>query len=128
MSLPADPLATVSRDERGGVIVVSVRGEVDVSNTAALGQELSEISNQALGLVVDVSGVDYLDSAGIALLYELHLRLERRGQALVVVAPATGAPRRVLELTAFNTRAAIADELETAVSTIRETAGGRAHH
>jgi anti-anti-sigma factor len=126
MGLPADPLATVSRDEQGGVIVVAVRGEVDVSNTAVLGHQVAEISNQALGLVVDFSCVDYLDSAGIALLYELHLRLERRGQVLVVVAPAAGAPRRVLELTAFNTRAAIADELETAVTTIRGGGAGPA--
>jgi stage II sporulation protein AA (anti-sigma F factor antagonist) len=119
ISQPTGPLATVSRHEQGGVLIASVRGEVDISNAAELGRELSEISNHVLGLVVDISGVTYLDSAGVALLHELHLRLERRGQILVVVAPASGAPRRVLEITAFDTRASISDDVSVAVAVIR---------
>lgn len=116
---PADPLASVSRNEQDGVMVACVQGEIDVSNADQLGEELSEVSNQALGLVVDLREVNYLDTTGIALLYNLHLRLERREQKLVVVAPAPGAPRRVLELTGFDTRVALADEAEAALAAIR---------
>lgn len=120
---PADRLVSVRRHERSGVIVAAVQGEIDISNAAQVGRELTEIPNEALGLVVDLGGVEYLDSAGIALLHELHLRLERRRQVLVVVAPADGAPRRVLELTAFDTRAAVTDEVDAAVAAVRGVGG-----
>jgi anti-anti-sigma factor len=128
VAAPMDRLASVSRHEQGGVSIASIGGEIDVSNVAQLGHELTEIPNHALGLVVDLTGVQYLDSAGISLLYELHLRLDRRGQVLVVVAPPAAAPRRVLELTAFNTRALLADDVPSAVATIRETGESRAHN
>src|SRR5258708_2355989 len=108
---PTPPLASVTRRDEAGVIIAEVQGEVDASNAADVGRELTDISNRSLGLVVDLAQVGHLDSTGIALLYELHLRLERRGQSLAVVAPAGGAARRVLELTAFDTRAAVTDDV-----------------
>lgn len=123
MNAPTNRLASVSRQERDGVVVAALRGEIDVSNAAQLGHELTEISNHALGLVVDLCGVTYLDSAAIALLYDLHLRLERRAQVVVVVAPASGTPRRVLDLTAFTTRAELADDVNAAVDAIRRASG-----
>jgi anti-sigma B factor antagonist len=120
VNLPADQLASVTRHEQGGVIVATVRGEIDVSNATQIGRELTEVPNHLLGLVVDLGAVRYLDSTAIALLYELHIRLERRGQGLAVVAPADGAPRRVLAITAFETRAAVADHVEAAVAAVRQ--------
>lgn len=119
MTPPADQLASVTRHEQDGVIVATVRGEIDVSNATQIGRDLTEVPNHSLGLVVDLGAVRYLDSTAIALLYELHIRLERRGQGLAVVAPADGAPRRVLALTAFETRAALADDVEAAVAAVR---------
>jgi anti-sigma B factor antagonist len=116
----ADQLASVSRLDRSGVIVATVRGEIDISNAAQVGSELTAISNSALGLVADLGAVEHLDSAGIAVLYELHLRLSRRGQHLVVVAPPGRAPRRVLELIAFDRQVELADELDAAVDTVRQ--------
>jgi anti-sigma B factor antagonist len=116
---PADNLASVRRHEQHGVIVATVQGEIDVSNATEIGRELTDVPNHSLGLVVDLGAVRYLDSTAIALLYELQLRLERRGQGLAVVAPAEGAPRRVLALTAFETRATLADDASAAVAAVR---------
>lgn len=121
---PGDPLGSVSREEHNGVIVATVRGEVDVSNVAQIGRELMEVPNEALGLVVDLDQIDYLDSAGIALLYELHLRLERRAQSLVVVAPGHGTPRRVLEFTAFSTKVVLVDTVDAAIEAVQGAVGG----
>jgi anti-sigma B factor antagonist len=107
------------------VIVATVQGEIDVSNATEVGIELTEISNQPLGLVVDLGQVTHLDSAGIALLYDLHMRLDRRGLCLVVVAPAGAPARRVLELTAFDSRARLAEEVDTAAGAARDA--GRSH-
>jgi anti-sigma B factor antagonist len=111
----------VDRREEEGVIIAAVHGEIDASNATEIGRELADISNQAVGLVVDLGDLGYLDSTGIALLYDLHVRLDRRGQNLVVVAPSHGAARRVLELTAFDQRATVADELGAAVTVARSS-------
>lgn len=121
---PSDRLASVSRREEDGVIIAAVGGEIDASNAAEIGRELTDISNRTLGLVVDLAQVGHLDSTGIALLYELHTRLGRRGQNLVVVAPSGGAARRVLELTAFDTRAAVTGDVAAAVTAARLIGGG----
>jgi anti-anti-sigma factor len=123
MSPTSDPLAFVRRREEDGVIVATVHGEIDASNAVEIGRALTDISNQALGLVVDLGEVGYLDSTGIALLYDLHTRLDRRGQKLAIVAPARGAARRVLELTAFDTRTTVAEELDAALSAARASGG-----
>jgi anti-anti-sigma factor len=119
----SDRLASVTRSEDDGVVVASVRGEIDASNATEIGRELTDISNREIGLVVDLGEVGHLDSTGIALLYELHVRLGRRGQSLGVVAPAGGAARRVLELTAFDTRAPVTEDLDGAVAAVRSAGG-----
>ena len=82
-------------------------------------ERCAELVETASGLAVDLTRVHYLDSTGIALLYELHLRLRRRRQGFVVISPAGTPPRRVLELTAFDQRAALAEDLEGAVAALR---------
>jgi anti-anti-sigma factor len=94
-----------------------VTGEIDVSNVAEISSQLTEISNQPLGLVVDLDAVTHLDSAGIAMLYDLHTRLDRRRLRLVVVAPPGAPARRVLELTAFDRRARVAEDVDAAAVT-----------
>jgi anti-anti-sigma factor len=120
----SDGLASASRRQDGDVLIVTFRGEIDASNAAEVGRELTGISNRTVVLVVDLAQVGHLDSTGIALLYELHARLARRGQSLVVVAPTGGAARRVLELTAFDTWAAVADDVDAAVAAAQSTGAG----
>lgn len=71
------------------VVVAHVDGEIDMSNADELARALAaQVSNAALGLVVDLVDVGYLDSAGIQLIYELREQLGERGQQLrLVVAP-----------------------------------------
>jgi len=79
-------VADVVSEEHDRVVIVTVRGEIDMSNADALRTELERhVENEALGAVVDLSAVDYIDSTGIQLLYQLSARLETRGQALRVV-------------------------------------------
>lgn len=100
------------------------RGEIDASNAAAVGRELSNLSNRVRGLIVDLCSVRHLDSTGIALLYDLHLRLARRGQSLALIAPVGGAARRVLELCAFDTRTPVVEEVALAFAGARAVPRG----
>ncbi len=92
--------ASELRVERvGDVPVARLQGEVDLGRKAQLAAALAAaVEPRDRGLVLDLSCVDYLDSAGVHLVHELMLALEERGQALRVVAEPGAAVLRVLEL------------------------------
>ena len=83
-----DRLSQVEFEEREGVLIARVSGEVDGSNTVELGRALGEkLPSSAHGLVLDLSGIAYLDSAGIELLFSLARRLGDRRQRLRLSVP-----------------------------------------
>lgn len=89
------PLGTVD-----GVCTLAVTGEVDLANAAEVEDRiLDHTANDLVGVVLDLGGLDYLDSTGLRLLFALAARLEISQIGLeLVVAP--GSPvRRALELT-----------------------------
>jgi len=92
--------ASVTVEERNGVPVVIVAGEVDIVNAAEIGGQLFNAApNTAPGLIVDLAAVTYLDSRGVHLLFELANRLRMRHQQLRLVVPSRALIRRVLVLT-----------------------------
>lgn len=85
-------LADVRAQMSGGILVVSIEGEIDMSNARELGSAIARrLTNEALGAVLDLSNVSYIDSAGIHVVFDLRERLKTRGQALRLVVPA-GSP------------------------------------
>jgi anti-anti-sigma factor len=79
------------------VVLVRLSGDVDLTESPTIQERLAAIvSNAALGLVLDLSGVRYLDSAGVRLLYQTRRRLEQHRQQLRLVVPESGVVRRVL--------------------------------
>lgn len=85
-------LADVQLTEEGHAVIARLSGELDLSNTDNLGARLVEaVPNSALALVADLTDIDYLDSAGIHLVYVLQEKLRVRGQVLRLVIP-TGSP------------------------------------
>ena len=92
-------LADLSIETRGPVLVARLRGEVDMSNAPQLRDELNAATrNDALGLVLDLSEVEYLDSAGIHLIHRLRDSLRTRGQQLRLVIPALSPVNYTLKL------------------------------
>jgi anti-anti-sigma factor len=84
-------------DER--VPVVRVSGQIDMSNAEALTNAILDVvTNRSAGIVVDLSAVEYMDSAGVNMLAELQRRLGWRGQQLAAVATPDSRPWQVLSL------------------------------
>jgi anti-anti-sigma factor len=72
-------------------------GDIDLTGRDAIGPQLIDAAAAATGpLVVDLTGVRYLSSAGVALLAEA---AGRAGSALSLVVAEGSPPARVLELT-----------------------------
>jgi anti-sigma B factor antagonist len=82
-------LADLNVETIGQIVVARLDGEIDMSNAAEIRDAVSRrVSNEALGVVVDITDVGYLDSAAIQVIFELRERLRTRGQQIrLVVAP-----------------------------------------
>jgi anti-anti-sigma factor len=92
-------LAKLRIRERGTVVMAAVEGEVDLSNKDRLTAELTRsVANSSTGLMLDLSGLEFLDSSGVHMLYELAERLANRQQRYAVVLPPNRPPRRAIEL------------------------------
>ena len=82
-------LADLTIRVQDGIVYATFRGDIDMSNVPEIRSELNHTTtNQALALVLDLSEVEYLDSAGIHLVHNLHVSLRSRGQKLGLVIPA----------------------------------------
>jgi anti-anti-sigma factor len=96
-----------------GVIAVKVSGEIDMSNVAELRKAILEATpNEALGCVLDFTALDYIDSAGIHLLYRLGDNLRSRGQTLRVVIPPGSPASDALRLAGVKRHVDIVAELD----------------
>jgi len=84
------------REERGA-LVVSFKGEVDLENSPRAREVLLDCVGRGLPVFVDLSGVSYIDSSGVASLVEAFQLAKQKGStfALVAVNPAA---MRVLAL------------------------------
>jgi anti-anti-sigma factor len=116
----APTLARVERCERESVRLVSVSGELDISNVGMLERATFDLANDSLGIVVDLREASYIDSATISVLFRLQNSLQRRGQALRVVCGAGSSAGRVLELSGFDRELTCECDPERAVDAIRE--------
>jgi anti-anti-sigma factor len=109
--------ADVTVELRGATVVAQLSGEVDMANAAYVHDELLRaVPNDAVALVVDLSPARYLDSAAIALLFDVARRLEARRQALRLVLPPGSPLERVLVLTEVGTVAPIHQDLASALA------------
>jgi anti-anti-sigma factor len=113
-------LAQLHLDDEDGILIASVEGEIDLSNAAELEVAISHaVENEALGLVVDLARVDYLDSSGVTLLFNLARRVSRRQQAFVVVVPGEAHVREILSLSGAAEALALHESLAKALSQLK---------
>ena len=114
----AGGLARLQVSRRGPVTVLGIAGELDISNIGEVRGVVADLSNHELGLVLDFTELEYLDSTGISLLYEMARRLRQRDQELVVVCPVQAPPRRAIEITGLGAQTRVFEELEPAMSAL----------
>jgi len=109
--------AVVSADE---VVVGFLTGEIDLSNAKELEAEIEgAVPNTALGMVLDLSALTYLDSSGIRLLLSLAGRLRWRGQDLVLATPPESRCRRVLSLAGIESTVLLETTVDEARARLR---------
>lgn len=114
-----NPLATIAEERRGDTAVARVNGEIDASNTLWLGTRLRAlVSNHSDGLVVDLSETTYLDSAGIALFFDLGAELRRHLLHLQLVMPEGSPIARMAALTGLDSVVPVHARLDEALPAV----------
>ena len=109
----------IEQRDRDDVVVARLTGELDISGADSTGQRIAEaVPSSARGVVVDMSDLEFIDSSGVSMLFELARRVGSRRQELRVVAPSGKPVARVLEIVEFDRAAPVHADLDSAVAEI----------
>jgi anti-anti-sigma factor len=100
-----------------GGTIVAISGEIDVCTEASLQQALLRIIRErGARLMLDLSGISFIDCAGLRALLATRRRAEMRGGCMRPIAT-SAAVRRITELT--GTHEALATERGTTARSVR---------
>lgn len=98
------------------IVVVAPKDRVDAFSSPDLRQRLQDlIDNGAQNLVVDLSEVPFLDSAGMAVLVSALKRSRQAGGDVRLVWPQKEEAKRILRLTKFDRVFDMADHASEAI-------------
>lgn len=103
----------------GGVVLVRVLGDIDMSTTPAMIDRAGHAAETGPPrMVVDLSETAFMGAAGLHVLEQLQETLRNRGGDLAVVAPG-GIPLRVLEVTGTTAVFGVVASIEAALARLR---------
>lgn len=91
----------VSFARRGVTDLIRLTGEIDMANAPAIGKEIGRHTDGRSAVLVDLTRVSFLDSAGVRLLDALVGDLDRRGRPIRLVVGESGPARMTLQLCSF---------------------------
>jgi anti-sigma B factor antagonist len=86
---------------RGTASIVTLSGEIDLANAPTIGREIVDVVPGDGAVLIDLTAVSFLDSAGVRLLDALVGDLDDHGRVVRFVVGETGAARMTLQLCAF---------------------------
>jgi anti-anti-sigma factor len=101
---------SVSTEAREGVQIVFVRGDLDRAPAAELNDAI-ERCRDGSPVIIDLSGVDFMSSAGLDVLLR-----DRRSQTALVCPP--GNVARLFEIVRTNRRVPIFKDLDSAIQSV----------
>ena len=101
----------VDTHEREGLVQLSLRGELDLSTAERVEEELRRVEEAGSELVVlDLSGLSFLDSTGLRLMVTADQRARKSGRRLAIVkGPET--VHRVFTITHLDERLQMVDDV-----------------
>jgi anti-anti-sigma factor len=83
--------------EDANPVTLRLDGDLDLTSVTAFEGKIERAAERApAGLIVDLSEIRFIDTAGVAMLFRETARMAERSRPLVYVAPAESTARRVL--------------------------------
>ncbi|HET9516255.1 MAG TPA: STAS domain-containing protein [Actinoplanes sp.] len=97
-----DPSAEwVTFSHFGGADLVRLAGEIDMANAPVIGAQIAARTASSGAVLIDLTAVSFLDSAGVRLLDTLVGAFGERRTPIRLVVPAAGPVRLILTICAF---------------------------
>ena len=108
-------------------LVARLTGEIDMSNAEDMGATvIAAIPAEASGVVLDLSDVEYIDSAGIYVVFGMRASLQARGQSLILVIPSDSPVHDALRLSGADRPGELAGTVDEAVGTLQRPSSAEA--
>jgi anti-sigma B factor antagonist len=74
-------------ERESGQVVAVLRGELDVTYAASVAARLAVIATSDREVIVDLAGLEFIDSSGLAALVQARKHARRAGSDLLLAAP-----------------------------------------
>lgn len=104
----------VAKEIDNGIAVCKITGEININSSTQLRGLFDELINQGQKkVIVDFSGLDYIDSAGLAVMIELLQRLQRASGVLRLCA-LNKRIKSIFEVTKLSNIFSIHDNIDSA--------------
>lgn len=107
---------TIRRAEVRGVVVVHVTGEVEALTAGRLGDAVVDALGDGRAVVLDLTDVRFLDSAGLATLLRVTQESEDRGEPLRIAVDQNRPVVRPIQITGLEHRLALYESVDEAVA------------
>ncbi len=96
----------------GAAAVIIVSGELDLASSPKFEQQLEQVSDSGTeSLVIDLRGLEFMDSTGLSIIVSAHQRLSAQGRQLSLVRGPEQV-QRLLRLTGVAERLRLVDTPE----------------
>lgn len=106
-------------ESQGRIVYATLHGDVDLSNAGELRDAIASATpNDALGVILNMTEVYYLDSAGLHLVHRLDEDLRARGKKLRLVVPEESVIHDVLRLAGLDWQGHLTQSVEAARGTL----------
>lgn len=96
------PELTIRHEEIEGRMVVAVSGDLDLGSAPALEAALAELAPFGRPVVIDLAGVEFIDSSGMRALLAVNEMVVGAVGTPVTLAGGTPATKRLIELTGID--------------------------
>jgi anti-anti-sigma factor len=117
-------MAAVRLARDGTIAIIGVDGEVDLSNAAELRRGIfGFVENDDEAVILDLSDLTFIDSAGLGMVFELSDLLEERRQRLFLVVPPDTQPRRTVDIIGLGSQLPLFDQRNEAFDAARGSSG-----
>jgi anti-anti-sigma factor len=116
-------MADVRFEREDGTVVAIITGEVDMSNATSVRQQIAEfITPGDDAVIVDMSELSFMDSAGLHGVIELSTVLDERRQRFLLCVPHGSAIERAIQIVGLPQAVSVHADRAAAMGAVRASA------
>jgi anti-anti-sigma factor len=117
------PMADVRFEREDGTVVAIITGEVDMSNATSVRQQIAgSVTPGDDAVIVDMSELSFMDSAGLHGVIELSTVLAERRQRLLLCVPHDSPIARAIEIIGLPQAVSVHADRAAAMEAVRASA------